>query len=381
VNSAQPSNIHPYICTFRSDWDLIGKDDELRKLVIPMKNVATDTKNFFEVVNEYEGTYSFSKASEVEQLAPPLVNSGMGSVKVRITFEGKDWAAAQEAEAAKLIKDVQGSGSKLDLGKLQSAAETFMKTSDGKTGEYVIKSKAMLQNFLEQAGLVQMVLDFDAFSSDKLMVYSPEKMKSETISSYEKERLKKEDDWRSQQLELLWAMCDVDGDGTVTFQELMMILAIQSHSDPVQRGELAFRLLDRDNSGTLSKAEMLKLQRIYYKSFKILFKVEFLNKVREEGYKKGVFLSYDTMEEITKKVQQTLDNANVPEALTEKIFSLADKDESGDVSKEEYLNFLKDKDNEAAMTDFLGTLLATVGLTAGLQSAAVILKKGAKSFY
>jgi Ca2+-binding EF-hand superfamily protein len=381
VNSAQPSNIHPYICTFRSDWDLIGKDDELRKLVIPLKNVATDTKNFFEVVNEYEGTYSFSKASEVEQLAPPLVNSGMGSVKVRITFEGKDWAAAQEAEAAKLIKDVQGSGSKLDLGKLQSAAETFMKTSDGKTGEYVIKSKAMLQNFLEQAGLVQMVLDFDAFSSDKLMVYSPEKMKSETISSYEKERLKKEDDWRSQQLELLWAMCDVDGDGTVTFQELMMILAIQSHSDPVQRGELAFRLLDRDNSGTLSKAEMLKLQRIYYKSFKILFKVEFLNKVREEGYKKGVFLSYDTMEEITKKVQQTLDNANVPEALTEKIFSLADKDESGDVSKEEYLNFLKDKDNEAAMTDFLGTLLATVGLTAGLQSAAVILKKGAKSFY
>lgn len=346
--------------------------------MIPLKNFVTDAKNFFEVVREYEGSYSYEqKQGAKDELAPPLINKGQGNVKVRITFEGSQWAAAQAKETETLLASAKEVGASLELKKIRDAAETYMKNADAKSG-YKITSKAALQNFLDGAGLLQTVLDLDAFSMKNLMVYSPEKS---TLASYEKSRLAGTSEWRNQQLDLLWAMCDLDGDGSVTFQELLMVLAMKSNSNPVERGEFAFQLLDKDKSGNLSISELLTMQQIYYKSFKILFLKEFLSKVSEETIKKGVFLRHEVTEEITKKVQSTLDGAGIPERLANKILALADKDSSGDVSKEEYINFLKDPENEKSMTDLLATLLATVGLQAGMESAQVILRKNTKAFY
>lgn len=167
-------------------------------------------------------------------------------------------------------------------------------------------------------------------------------------------------EWRAHQLDFIWAMCDVDGSGSVSFQEILMVLALKSNSDPVQRGELAFKLLDKDGSGTLDRTELLKLQELYYKSFKILFIPKVKRRIQQESEQKKVHLGARA-HNLEEKIRRVLDTADIPARLTDTIIALADKDESGDVSKAEFLAFLTDKGNQAALHDTLKALLSGVG--------------------
>lgn len=357
-----------------NDWDLIGKDDEIKRIVIPLKGVATDSRNYFEVVREYG--YTSSSEHVKDEVAPASFNSSIGSVKVAITFEGKLWASTKSAEEEKFVASV--SESKLDMSKIKAAVDTFLKSADAKNG-YTIKSKAQLQNFLEKSGLIQTILDFDAFSMKNLSVFHPDKL---AIESYHKSRIADSVEWKDQQLDLLWAMCDADGNGAVEFSEIIMVLAMLSNSDPVERGELAFKLMDKDNSGSLSRQEVKQMQTIYLKSYKILYRQEFMLAVNSELLKKGVWLNSETTEAIEKFISNVLDGVDLTERLTTAIFSLADEDKSGDVSKEEYIKFLKDPANAKAINDII--VAFTIGISASIPSGAAAIvarKRGARSFY
>ena len=54
-------------------------------------------------------------------------------------------------------------------------------------------------------------------------------------------------------------MYDEDGDGYIDFKEFMMVLYIMSAGTPEENLGQIFRIFDKDNDGSISEKEMVKL--------------------------------------------------------------------------------------------------------------------------
>jgi hypothetical protein len=82
---------------------MIGKDHELKVILIPLASIATDAKNFHQVTREFS---TLTEAKEKYDYAVPTICTGGGTLKIMVEFKGSLWEKARVEEMEKLISTV-----------------------------------------------------------------------------------------------------------------------------------------------------------------------------------------------------------------------------------------------------------------------------------
>eukprot|EP01122_Echinamoeba_exundans_P006765 TRINITY_DN1968_c0_g2_i2.p1 TRINITY_DN1968_c0_g2~~TRINITY_DN1968_c0_g2_i2.p1 ORF type:complete len:436 (-),score=75.09 TRINITY_DN1968_c0_g2_i2:22-1329(-) len=225
--------------------------------------------------------------------------------------------------------------------KLKSLAESFIQKAKGKEDYFTEPER--LWAFLEENELIDALSSFDMFMSRDSIYKQAQEELTKDLGVVAKSGTPK--------MQLLFRLCDVNHDGKVEFKEVLMLLAAASDASHAEKAELAFSLLDSDASKDLSFAEILKIQQ--WNFMHVFHSLKHLMSIRAIGGSNaeqldGVMDAWWT-EYISAK--------HHPNVIAQMILDMADKDNNGTISREEYLAFMNNSGHqevlEAAMRSFL----------------------------
>ena len=117
-------------------------------------------------------------------------------------------------------------------------------------------------------------------------------------------------------VEQMFALCDTDGNGFISFREFADMIVIFAKGSPDQKLELMFRMYDVDNSGTLEKHEFRKMLRSMMEMVNASVATEQLDHLvdslfRSAGFQDKEKLSVDDFKVLMRDHKEELSNARL----------------------------------------------------------------------
>lgn len=251
-------------------------------------------------------------------------------------------------KAAKLIKSAPAH-TKLSLEKMRQAAEALVVA--GHKG--VISDRDQLRDVLEKLGVFNNVTALDSLMwSDYESIFFP---KDKADSAAVAEALRS-DEVRDARAALFWEMLDLNRDGQIDFNELLLGVAMHTESTPEERAKFYFDVFDINKDGQLSADEVFALQATCMKALTGAIRVALFVNLRRRAETKLVM----TEAELKKACDECAANIaklNLAGRATEYIFETVDRDKNGVISKEEFMTFLTDKNAQESLKSMMRTTL------------------------
>jgi Ca2+-binding EF-hand superfamily protein len=251
-------------------------------------------------------------------------------------------------KADKLIKGVP-KDTKLSIDKIKAAAEALIVS--GHRG--IISDRDQLRDVLEKLGIFNSVTALDALMwSDYESIFFP-KEKADSAAVAEALRSNEVRDARAA---LFWEMLDLNRDGQIDFNELLMGLAMNTESDPAERAQFYFDQFDLNKDGELSAEEVFALQATCMKALTGAIRVALFVNLRRRAETK-LYMSEEDLRKACDECAANIHKLGLAQRCTDYIFQTVDKDKNGVITKDEFLAFLTDKQAQQSLKSLIRTSL------------------------
>lgn len=129
-----------------------------------------------------------------------------------------------------------------------------------------------------------------------------------------------------------------------------MGIALHTSATPADRAAFYFDVFDADRSGCLSKDEVVKL---WQKTLQVLFstfKHESIEKLKTDPDLADAQVDWNAVEKVFDNVINDFNKLHLAIQLTDAVFNHVDKDNSGAISKAEYMTFFLDEGVRASLS-------------------------------
>eukprot|EP01122_Echinamoeba_exundans_P012259 TRINITY_DN5077_c0_g1_i1.p1 TRINITY_DN5077_c0_g1~~TRINITY_DN5077_c0_g1_i1.p1 ORF type:complete len:452 (-),score=51.66 TRINITY_DN5077_c0_g1_i1:7-1293(-) len=237
-------------------------------------------------------------------------------IKVRVTWEGSQLIS--EAISSIHNKEV------LPLSRVKELFASFSSHTKGLAHHFTDAEE--LWTFLDQNNLLGPLSSFDMFLAEGSLFNQVQEVLMQDLPSG--------GSGRPPRASMLFNLCDLNHDEKVDFKEVIMLLAACSDATGAERTELAFSLLDTDHSGNLSLREVTIIQQW---SFMHLF-----HAVLQYILLKASAAPQNLEDQVEGWWKELLLQKQYPNHAGQIIMDLADKDQSGTISRAEYTAFMRD---------------------------------------
>jgi len=237
---------------------------------------------------------------------------GLGTITVELTLDDKN---ITKEELAKIQETVKLSGDKIKN----------MYTSWTKEGKKDIKNIPEFVNILKESQLFEAIL---------LKWNGNDPTHNEHWGI-----LSKDADFMDELMRGLFTAFDVDGDGTVSFQELLQGTSalLEGNTDEVLR--LRFKSIDTDHSGFVDLKEAQSLGGKTQRLIRVGFMVG-INAQKYELMKAG--LKESDFTPLLEAIDKSFRDNKYAEKEAKLLFKYCDKNEDGKISEDEYVQFMQD---------------------------------------
>lgn len=263
--------------------------------------------------------------------------------------------------------------SKLSLEKIKAAAEALVIA--GHNG--VITDQDQLRDVLEKLGVFNSVTVLDALMwSEYEAIFFP---KDQADSAAVAEALRSEE-VRGARAALFWEMLDLNRDGQIDFNELLLGIAMNTESTPEERAQFYFDQFDlvrclglgahffsptltfspspsaQDKNGQLSSEEVFALQSTCMKALTGAIRVSLFVNLRRRAETK-LYMSEEELKKACDDCAANISRLGLAQRCTDYIFQTVDKDKNGVITKDEFLAFLTDKQAQQTLKSMMRSSL------------------------
>lgn len=144
--------------------------------------------------------------------------------------------------------------------------------------------------------------------------------------------------------QMLFNYMDLDGDHSISINELLIVLNAMADPDEDERSKFHFLMMDADGNGQLDADELTRLFALHALAMKVAFEVDLMGFVADRG------LSDELANLARKKMSEAVfDNPKFVEFGRQELLSSADTNKDGTIQLSEWLKWTS---NEASLKRF-----------------------------
>jgi len=141
---------------------------------------------------------------------------------------------------------------------------------------------------------------------------------------------------------MLFEYMDVDGNHSVSMNELLLVLNAMSDPDPLERSKFHFLMLDADANGKLEGEELRRLVALHQLAMKVAFEVDLIALVQDQG------ITQEEADEARAAMNGAVfDNEKFVEFGIRELIANADSNKDGMISETEWLAWTTNKTSMA----------------------------------
>jgi Ca2+-binding EF-hand superfamily protein len=329
------------------DKDLIGSDEFMGQGVIKFADLKPSSSQV---------------SSHITLNARPGKKDKVsGSVSINYTYVTDKYAAEQKElermQQEKAQELAAGAGeTKLPFDKVKKAAEYVSQVTKGGDKMTTVEQ---LEEVLTKLDVLLAFTNMNVllFSSKETGAASQHALKRNNISSAAVDDMLHSQEMRQARGEFLMELFDVNKDGEVSFQELLLGLAMQSEGSPKERAAFYFDVFDEDKSGSLSRDEVNKLHSMMFRSLYGMVSTGIVTELKHKPEVTAV-LSDSDIRTFANDIIKFLKSLGLEKQLTDHVFDAIDDDKNAQITKEEYTTFLADEDQQQALHNIVQSAFA-----------------------
>lgn len=256
---------------------------------------------------------------------------------------------AQELTSALTMRPMD-----ISLAAVEQASQLFIATTGGGPNP-AIRSKDQLRYVLTQMGVFDEVARYVFWSGARSAGID-----AAAADEASKVGAKTDPLVIATQNDQVWEMFDLDKDGSINFEELIIGLAMHSAADPRSRAEFYFGIFDRKGKGYLDRAEVMHLLQMQWKCAIGAMRGGLVNTLLH--HPELAIIEEAEIRKIGDAIESRIRELDVPSSLADVVFSTADTDKSGTISKQEYIMFISDSAAQSSLQEAIRASLMTAQL-------------------
>jgi Ca2+-binding EF-hand superfamily protein len=240
-----------------------------------------------------------------------------------------------------------------------------------------LKNGKQVAAVLEELGLIRHFTNMNVLLFNSKDRSAVEIHGNAQISEASARDMMKSEEMSNARADFLMMLFDVNNDGVVDYQELALGLTMQSDADNKERGAFYFDVFDKDKSGTLSRSEIMDLYSVLMRAMFGMVATGVASELMKRSEIRAV-MSQSDIKEFVRNFINELKKLQLEVRLTQLIFEKVDKDDSGTITKEEYIAFLDDEDAQAGLHRLVSSTFAQMQAKSGViaqNEAMAILKR------
>jgi hypothetical protein len=243
----------------------------------------------------------------------------------------------------------------LSLAEIEKASQLFVAATGGGANP-VIRSKDQLRYVLTHMGVFDEVARYVFWSGARSAGID-----AAAADQASKEGAKNDPLVIQTQNDQVWEMFDLDKDSSINFEELIIGLAMHTKADQRSRAEFYFGIFDKKGKGCLDRDEVLHLLQMQWKCAIGAMRGGLVNTLLNHPE----LASIDAAEirKIGETIEAKIRDLDVPTSLADVVFSTADTDKSGTISKAEYILFISDPAAQESLQEAIRASLMTAQIT------------------